>query len=81
MIKRPLLAVLLNAGRAQAGKAMLVDRILPREEFLDRQRIAAARFFERQQAAAHGVTIGFWEYLRIGAPLTLVTITLGLWWL
>ena len=27
-----------------------------------------------QLARAHGVTIGFWEYFRVGAPLTLVTI-------
>src|SRR5208282_3075824 len=53
-IKRALLTVLLNAGRTQAGKAMLVDRVLPREEFLDRQRITAARLFERKQPAAHG---------------------------
>lgn len=34
-----------------------------------------------QLARAHGVTIGFWEYLRVGAPLTLLTIVLGLCWL
>jgi Na+/H+ antiporter NhaD/arsenite permease-like protein len=34
-----------------------------------------------QQAASRGVAIGFWEYLRIGAPLTLMTLALGLWWL
>src|SRR5487761_607959 len=53
-IKGVLLAILLDAGRAQSGKAMLVDRVLPGQEFLDRQRIAAARFFERQQSAANG---------------------------
>src|ERR1019366_6329441 len=37
-----LLPVLLDARRAQAGKAVLVDGILPGEEFLDGQRIAAA---------------------------------------
>src|SRR5579872_4298991 len=51
-IKRPLLAILLNAGGAQARQAVLVDRILPGEEFLDRQRIAAARLFERKKPAA-----------------------------
>src|SRR6516225_5604323 len=49
-----LLAVLLDAGGAQAGEAMLVDRILPGEEFLDRQRIAAAGLLERKEPAAHG---------------------------
>ena len=34
-----------------------------------------------QQAAARGVSIGFWEYFRVGAPLTLLTIAFGLWWL
>jgi hypothetical protein len=27
------------------------------------------------------VMIGFWEYFLVGAPLTLLTILLGLWWL
>ena len=34
-----------------------------------------------QQAQARGVAIGFWEYFRVGAPLTLLTIAFGLWWL
>jgi Na+/H+ antiporter NhaD/arsenite permease-like protein len=34
-----------------------------------------------QLARTDGVTIGFWEYLRVGAPLTLLTILVGLWWL
>jgi Na+/H+ antiporter NhaD/arsenite permease-like protein len=29
------------------------------------------------QRARHQVRIGFWEYARVGAPLTVVTITLG----
>src|SRR6266511_2311647 len=49
-----LLAILLNARGAQAGEPVLVDRILPGEEFLDRERIAAAGFLERKQPAAHG---------------------------
>src|SRR5580765_3966390 len=49
-----LLPILLDARGAQAGEAMLVDRILPGEEFLHRQRIAAARLFKRQQPATHG---------------------------
>src|SRR5258706_13833782 len=49
-----LLPVLLNSRGAQAGEPVAIDRILPGEEFLDRQRIAAASFFERQQAATHG---------------------------
>jgi Na+/H+ antiporter NhaD/arsenite permease-like protein len=34
-----------------------------------------------QLARAEGVTIGFWEYCRVGMPLSLLTILLGLWWL
>jgi hypothetical protein len=48
-----LLPVLLDARGAQAGEAVLVDRILPGEEFLDRQRVPRAGLFKREQAAAH----------------------------
>jgi hypothetical protein len=48
-----LLPVLLDARRAQAGKAMLVDGILPGEEFLDGKRVAAARFLKRKQPAPY----------------------------
>ncbi len=34
-----------------------------------------------QSAARRGVTIGFWQYFRVGAPLTALTILIGLWWL
>src|SRR5580700_2237669 len=51
---RRLLSVLLDARGAQTGQAVLVDRILPGQEFLDRERITAARLFERKQSAAHG---------------------------
>ena len=34
-----------------------------------------------EQARGHAVTIGFWAYFRIGAPLTLATLALGAWWL
>ena len=36
-----------------------------------------------QRAAARGVEIGFWDYFRVGAPLTVVTLAVGtgwLWW-
>src|SRR5262245_19023328 len=48
-----LLAVLLDTRGAQARESVLVNRVLPGEEFLDCKRIAAARLFKRQQAAAH----------------------------
>jgi Na+/H+ antiporter NhaD/arsenite permease-like protein len=34
-----------------------------------------------QRARAGGVAIGFWTYFRVGAPLTILTILVGLWWL
>jgi len=34
-----------------------------------------------QVARTHGVSIGFWEYAKVGAPLTLATICFGLVWL
>src|SRR5262245_52687132 len=49
-----LLPVLLDAGGAQAGEAMAVDRVLPGQEFFNREGVAAARFFEREEPAAHG---------------------------
>jgi Na+/H+ antiporter NhaD/arsenite permease-like protein len=32
-------------------------------------------------ARRHGVTIGFWDYAKVGVPLTIVTLALGIWWL
>ena len=34
-----------------------------------------------QKAAARGVVISFWDYFRVGAPLTLITLVIGTWWL
>ena len=34
-----------------------------------------------QRAARRGVTIGFWQYFRVGLPVTVLTILVGLWWL
>jgi Na+/H+ antiporter NhaD/arsenite permease-like protein len=34
-----------------------------------------------QLARAQGIHIGFWRHFRVGAPLTLLTLLLGLWWL
>jgi len=34
-----------------------------------------------EQAARRGVAIGFWDYFRVGAPLTVLTIVLGTLWL
>lgn len=34
-----------------------------------------------QKAAASGVVISFWDYFRVGAPLTLITLVIGVLWL
>jgi Na+/H+ antiporter NhaD/arsenite permease-like protein len=34
-----------------------------------------------QRAAGSGVTIGFWDYFRVGAPLTIITLAIGTLWL
>jgi hypothetical protein len=48
-----LLAILLDAGGPQAGQAMLIDGELPRQEFVDRQSVAAASLLKGEQAAAN----------------------------
>jgi Na+/H+ antiporter NhaD/arsenite permease-like protein len=42
---------------------------------------SVANLIVAQRARADGVTIGFWEYFRVGAPLTALTILIGVWWL
>jgi Na+/H+ antiporter NhaD/arsenite permease-like protein len=34
-----------------------------------------------QRAPASGVVIGFWDYFRVGAPLTIITLAIGTLWL
>ena len=34
-----------------------------------------------QKAASRGVAIGFWDYFKVGAPLTVLTIAIGTLWL
>jgi hypothetical protein len=50
-VRECLLPVLLNPGGPQTGQAMLIDRKLPGEELVDRQRVPAAGFLEGEQAA------------------------------
>jgi hypothetical protein len=60
VLKLALLAILLDAGRAQSRQAMLINRKLPGKEFVDSQRVAAAGLFEGKQAAADcGNDFGF----------------------
>jgi Na+/H+ antiporter NhaD/arsenite permease-like protein len=34
-----------------------------------------------QKGAARGVVIGFWDYFRVGAPLTVITLAIGTLWM
>jgi Na+/H+ antiporter NhaD/arsenite permease-like protein len=42
---------------------------------------SAANLIVLEVAAARGVHIGFWAYLRVGLPLTLATLAIGTLWL
>jgi Na+/H+ antiporter NhaD/arsenite permease-like protein len=42
---------------------------------------SVANLIVAERAKARGVTIGFWSYFKVGAPLTLVTILFGAVWL
>jgi Na+/H+ antiporter NhaD/arsenite permease-like protein len=34
-----------------------------------------------ESARRRGVAIGFWDYGKVGVPLTLATLAIGVWWL
>jgi Na+/H+ antiporter NhaD/arsenite permease-like protein len=42
---------------------------------------SVANLIVAQRAQAQGVTLGFWEYFKVGAPVTVLTIVIGAWWL
>jgi Na+/H+ antiporter NhaD/arsenite permease-like protein len=42
---------------------------------------SVANLIVAQGAEAAGVRIGFWAYARVGVPLTVLTLALGVWWL
>jgi hypothetical protein len=52
--RKSLMPVLLYPRRAQPRQTMLFNRGLPRQEFVNGQRIAVAGFLEAEQPAAHG---------------------------
>jgi Na+/H+ antiporter NhaD/arsenite permease-like protein len=41
---------------------------------------SVANLIVAQRAAAAGVRLDFWTYFKLGAPLTVLTIALGAWW-
>jgi Na+/H+ antiporter NhaD/arsenite permease-like protein len=42
---------------------------------------SVANLIVAQRAQAQGVTLGFWEYFKVGAPVTVLTIVMRAWWL
>ncbi|OKO81372.1 anion transporter [Bradyrhizobium sp. NAS96.2] len=42
---------------------------------------SVANLIVAQRARRIGITLGFWAYFRVGAPLTMLTILFGTWWL
>ena len=42
---------------------------------------SVANLIVAQRAQGAGVSIGFWAYFRVGAPLTVLTILFGVAWL
>ena len=42
---------------------------------------SVANLIVAQRAQGAGVTIGFWAYFKVGAPLTVLTILFGIVWL
>jgi len=42
---------------------------------------SVANLIVAQRARSRGVELGFWAYFKVGAPLTLLTIAIGLLWL
>ena len=42
---------------------------------------SVANLIVAEQARAAGTPIGFWAYLKLGLPLTIITLGFGTWWL
>jgi Na+/H+ antiporter NhaD/arsenite permease-like protein len=42
---------------------------------------SVANLIVAQRARSHGVILGFWTYFKVGAPVTILTILFGIYWL
>jgi len=42
---------------------------------------SVANLIVAQKARAGGVTVSFWAHFRVGAPMTLLSLMFGMWWL
>src|SRR3712207_7883353 len=56
-------SVLLDPRGAQPGEPVMVDRLLPGEEFLGRQRVALTGFLEAQRSEEHTSELQSRQYL------------------
>ncbi len=57
--------LLLAMGATLAGNLTLLGSI--------------ANLIVAERARRHGMVIGFWSHFRVGAPVTIATLALGLW--
>jgi len=42
---------------------------------------SVANLIVAQRARSHGIVLGFWAYFKVGAPLTVLTVLFGAYWL
>ncbi len=40
---------------------------------------SVANLIVLQRAQKSGIAIGFWSYFKLGAPVTVITIAIGVW--
>ncbi len=76
LVLKPFVAALPDPGRAWLGAAM-ASTLAGNFTILG----SVANLIVVQRARADGIEIGFWEYLKVGAPLTVLTILAGVLWL
>ena len=76
LVLKPFVAALAHPGRAWlvlamastlAGNLTIVGSI--------------ANLIVVERARRHRVTIDFWNYLKLGLPVTVITIAIGVWWM
>jgi Na+/H+ antiporter NhaD/arsenite permease-like protein len=58
-----------------------VPAVLMLKPFVDALTGSIANLIVVQRAGASGVVISFWDYFRVGAPLTIITLAIGTLWL
>jgi Na+/H+ antiporter NhaD/arsenite permease-like protein len=76
LVLKPFVAALAHPGRAWlvlamastlAGNLTIVGSI--------------ANLIVVERARQHRVTIDFWTYLKLGLPVAVITIAIGIWWM